>query len=122
MLKLVKFAELPVTDQDRAVSFYTQKVGLRLAQDSSYQEGWRWIELDIPGAETRLMLTKLPPGDKPDTPRLVLIADDVDGTYRELASKGVIFTKQPSQAPWNPKQKFAQFRDSEGNGIVISSM
>ncbi|MGH8474237.1 MAG: VOC family protein, partial [Methylococcales bacterium] len=37
MLKYVKFAELPVEDQDRAVSFYTEKVGLKVVQDAPYQ-------------------------------------------------------------------------------------
>ncbi len=121
MFKFVKFAELPVEDQDRAVSFYTKKVGLKVVQDAPYQDGWRWIELEIPGAKTRLMLTKRKDEDKPDAPRLVLIAEDVNEAHQELARKGVTFTKEPTQAPWNPGEMFAQFRDSEGNGIVISS-
>jgi lactoylglutathione lyase len=121
VLKFVKFAELPVADQDRALAFYTQKVGFAVAQDGPYQEGWRWIELAIPGAETRIMFTQRPSDAKADAPRLVLIADDVDATYRQLIDKGVHFTTPPKQAPWNPGQTFAQFRDSEGNGIVISS-
>lgn len=52
MVKFVKFAELPVQDQDRAVSFYTEKVGQKVIQDTPYNDGWRWIELEIPGAET----------------------------------------------------------------------
>lgn len=121
MLKFVKFAELPVADQDRAVRFYTEQVGLRVAQDSPYKDGWRWIELEMPGAETRIMLIPQQGAVQVDTPRLVFIADDVDATYQELTGKGVVFTKEPADAPWNPGQRFAQFRDSEGNGIVISS-
>ncbi|MGH8655652.1 MAG: VOC family protein, partial [Gammaproteobacteria bacterium] len=49
------FTSLNSRDQDRAVSFYTEKVGLKVVQDAPYQDGWRWIELEIPGAETRLM-------------------------------------------------------------------
>lgn len=121
MLKFVKFAELPVADQDRAVRFYTEQVGLRVAQDSPYKDGWRWIELEVPGAETRIMLIPQQGAVQVDTPRLVFIADDVDATYQELTRKGVVFTKEPADAPWNPGQRFAQFCDSEGNGIVISS-
>jgi predicted enzyme related to lactoylglutathione lyase len=121
MLKFVKFTELPVVDQDRAVSFYTEKLGLRVAQDAPYKEGWRWIELAIPGAETRILLTAQHGEEKSDTPRLVIISDDVDASYRKLSANGVVFTKEPSNAPWNSGQRFAQLRDSEGNGIVISS-
>lgn len=121
MLKFVKFAELPVIDQDRALSFYTEKLGLRVVQDSPYKEGWRWIELAIPGAETRILLTAQQGEMKSDTPRLVIISDDVDAAYRKLSANGVVFTKEPTTAPWNSGQRFAQLRDSEGNGIVIST-
>ncbi|GFE78642.1 lactoylglutathione lyase [Steroidobacter agaridevorans] len=121
MLKFVKFAELPVVDQDRALSFYTEKLGLRVAQDAPYKEGWRWIELAIPGAETRILLTAQQGEMKSDIPRLVIISDDVDAAYRKLSANGVVFTKEPTNAPWNSGQRFAQLRDSEGNGIVIST-
>jgi lactoylglutathione lyase len=121
MLKFVKFAELPVVDQDRAVSFYTEKLGLQVAQDTPYKEGWRWIELAVPGAQTHIMLTHQTGEANPDVPRLVLISDDVEATYRKLAARGVVFTKEPGKAPWNPGQIFAQLRDSEGNEIVITT-
>ena len=121
MLKFVKFTELPVVDQDRALSFYTEKLGLRVAQDAPYKDDWRWIELAIPGAETRILLTAQQGEMKSDTPRLVIISDDVDATYRKLSANGVVFTQEPTNAPWNSGQRFAQLRDSEGNGIVIST-
>lgn len=121
MFKHIKFAGLPVDDQDRAVTFYTEKVGLEVATDGPYQEGWRWIELEIPGARTRLLLEKREGERQTDAPQLVLIAGDVKELHRRLAEKGVEFTQPPMQAPWNPGETFAQFRDSEGNGIVITS-
>lgn len=84
MLKFVKFAELPVMDQDRALRFYTEKIGLKVAQDAPYMGEWCWIELEIPGAETRIMFTKRQDEGNEDTPRLVLIADSVDAMYQEL--------------------------------------
>jgi lactoylglutathione lyase len=121
MLKFVKFAELPVVDQDRALSFYTEKLGLTVAKDAPYKDDWRWIELAVPGAETRVLLTQQKGEAKADPPCLVFISDDVEATYRKLSARGVVFTKQPRNAPWNPGQVFAQLQDSEGNGIVIST-
>lgn len=121
MLKFVKFAELPVVDQDRALSFYTEKLGLQVAQDAPYKDEWRWIELAMPGAETHILLTQQTREAKSDTPRLVIITDDVDDAYRKLSARGVVFTKEPTKAPWNPGQTFAQLQDSEGNGIVITT-
>ena len=121
MIRYVKFAELPVEDQDRALHFYTGKLDFRVAEDAPYKEGWRWIELEIPGADTRILLTERYAEHLTDIPRLVLVAEDIDTTYKKLAAKGVEFTQAPTEAPWSPGERFAQFIDSEGNGIVIGS-
>lgn len=121
MLKFIKFAELPVVDQDRAVNFYTEKLDFKVAQDEPYKDDWRWIELALPGAQTHILLIEQKVAPDPDTPQLVIITDDVEATHRKLSARGVEFTKPPSKAPWNPGQTFAQLRDSEGNGIVIST-
>ena len=52
MIRGVKFASIPVTDQDRAIGFYTEKVGFRLVTDQPFTDEQRWIELGIPGADT----------------------------------------------------------------------
>jgi lactoylglutathione lyase len=121
MFKYVKFKELPVTDQDRAIKFYTEKVGLRVAQDKPYQEGVRWIELEIPGAQTKILFSPRLDEKPTDTPSLALITDDVRTSYEELRAKGVVFTQEPTVATWNPQEMFALFRDSEGNTVLISA-
>ena len=45
MIKAVKFASVPVTNQDRALEFYTEKLGLRVITDSPFDNRQRWIEL-----------------------------------------------------------------------------
>ena len=121
MLKFIKFAELPVADQDRALRFYTGKLGFRVLQDTPYKDGWRWIELALPGAETAILLTPRQGNDPTDRPCLVMAVDDVAITFEELQAKGVQFTQKPAQAPWKPGETFALFRDSEGNTILIGS-
>jgi len=57
MIKRIKFYGVPVSDQDRALEFYTQKLGFVVTTDVALGEGkQRWIELSIPGAETGLTL------------------------------------------------------------------
>jgi predicted enzyme related to lactoylglutathione lyase len=121
MYKYVKFTELPVANQDRALKFYAEKVGLAVASDNPYQQDWRWIELEIPGARTRILLSRRSDESMTDSPSLLLVTDDVKAAYEELKSKEVEFTQEPMQAPWNPQQTFALFRDSEGNLVMISS-
>lgn len=120
-LVYVRFTELPVIDQDRAVAFYTEKLGLRVAQDSPYQEGWRWITLEIPDAQTKILFTRKAGDEGTDAPSLVLTVDDVVRSYEEIKEKGVVFTTAPTQAPWNPEEVFAVLRDSEGNLVMLGS-
>ncbi len=89
MIDHVLFADLPVREQDRAVRFYTERLGLRVARDDPYRGAWRWLELEIPGAATRILLTPASAeraereGDS--TPALVLAVEDVDAAYAAFA-------------------------------------
>jgi catechol 2,3-dioxygenase-like lactoylglutathione lyase family enzyme len=56
MIRGVKFVSIPVVDQDRALAFYTEKLGFRVATDQPFDDKQRWIELAIPGAETGVVL------------------------------------------------------------------
>jgi predicted enzyme related to lactoylglutathione lyase len=79
----IQFAEIPVLDQERAKNFYAEHFLCQVAADQPMgQDGWRWIELKIPGAETALHFVRrkdAPPGD---TPVPVLVDDDVAGTSK----------------------------------------
>jgi catechol 2,3-dioxygenase-like lactoylglutathione lyase family enzyme len=56
MIKSIKFASIPVSDQDQALEFFTEKLGFKVATDHPFDDHQRWIELRIPGADTRLVL------------------------------------------------------------------
>ena len=62
MIRRIKFTSIPVQDQDAALDFYTSKLGFRVATDQPLGEQ-RWIELRIPGADTRVVLYT-PPGQE----------------------------------------------------------
>ncbi|MFZ0523001.1 MAG: VOC family protein [Candidatus Acidiferrales bacterium] len=119
MIKGVKFASIPVTDQDRALAFYTEKLGLRLLTDQPFSAEQRWIELGIPGADTRIVLFNfgqdLKPGSKMN---ITFWTDDVEATARELKSKGVQFVMEPKREDWGTA---AAFKDVDGNTFVLSS-
>ncbi len=55
MIRGIKFACVPTRDQDRALKFYTEKLGFRVMTDQPFG-AQRWIELGIPGAESQLVL------------------------------------------------------------------
>ena len=54
MITHLKFMSIPVFDQDRALKFYTEKLGFKVATDQEMGPGRRWIELRLGKAESRL--------------------------------------------------------------------
>jgi len=121
MLRHVKFANLAVTDQDRALAFWRDKLGVSVVTDEAYGEGFRWIELELPGAQTRILFVRRRDGAPSEQPDLILICDDVNESFAELKGRGVAFTQEPSVAPWRPAERYALFRDSEGNLIMLGN-
>ena len=119
MIKGIKFATIPVTDQDRALAFYTQKLGFRLLTDQPFSEDQRWIELGIPGADARVVLFRLDEVMKPGCQMNVTFwSDDVEATVSELKRKGVEITMEPKREDWGTA---AAFRDIDGNSFILSS-
>ena len=56
MISHVKFVSVPTTDQDRALAFWTERVGLRVLTDQPLDETQRRIELRVGSSETRIVL------------------------------------------------------------------
>jgi predicted enzyme related to lactoylglutathione lyase len=120
MIKGIKFVSVPVSDQDRALTFYTAKLGFRILTDQQFDEKRRWIELSIPGAETGFVLFT-PDGHEDRIGTFTNISfhcDDVQRTYDELSALGVAFTTPPTKQPWGT---YAMFKDPDGNQFVMSA-
>ena len=118
MITQIKFASIPVADENRALDFYTKKLGFKVATDQEYGEGMRWIELKIGSAETRFVISKAmgkePGGFQP----VVFQTDNVQKTFDELKARGVEFSQDPTSESWGTS---AMFKDTEGNIFVLSS-
>jgi predicted enzyme related to lactoylglutathione lyase len=119
MIKAVKFISIPVADQDRALAFYTEKLGFRLSTDQPFNDKQRWIELTIPGAQTGVVLFTMDGGIQPGSQmNMAYWSDDVTATFETLKSRGVEFIAEPKKEPWGTS---AIFKDTEGNIFVLSS-
>jgi predicted enzyme related to lactoylglutathione lyase len=119
MIKRIKFLGVPVADQDRALSFYTEKLGFRILTDQAFNDKQRWIELSIPGAQTGITLFT-PEGQENRVGSFLNTSwevDDIDGTYAALSANGVVFSGPPEKQPWG---SFLRMTDSEGNTIILS--
>ena len=114
MIKQIKFVSIPVADQDRALDFYTEKLGFTIITDQPFDEKQRWIELRVPKAETRVVLftTDEDKGRVGSFMNMSYTCDDLQKTYEDLKKRGVEFENPPKKEHWG---NFAIFKDSEGN-------
>jgi catechol 2,3-dioxygenase-like lactoylglutathione lyase family enzyme len=120
MIRGVKIVSIPVSDQDRALKFYTGKMGFKVATDQAFGPGQRWIELLIPGSDVNLALFT-PPGHENRIggfQPVTFWCDDVLATAMQLTSKGVELDGEPKKEVWGT---MAKFKDPDGNVFVFSS-
>ena len=120
MIRGIKFTSLPTRDQDAALAFWTERMGLHVATDQPFDETQRWIELRIPGADTRFVLFT-PPGHEDRVgghAPLAFWSDDLDATYARLTAAGVETLGPPRKESWGSS---LLFRDPDGTTFVISS-
>lgn len=117
-LNYVSVVSVYVSDQDRALDFFVNKLGFEKTMDGPFGEGERWIEVKPPEGQTTINLYKASePGARPGQFSAVsFYSDNVKATIEEMRSRGVEITEDPNEQPWGVQ---AQFKDPDGNGYVI---
>jgi catechol 2,3-dioxygenase-like lactoylglutathione lyase family enzyme len=119
MIKSVSLVSIPVRDQSQALEFYTKKLGFQILTDQPFG-AQRWIELRVPGSETKLALFT-PPGQESRIgtfSNIAFFTDDMENTYQTLTARGVEFEKPPKKESWGTS---AVFKDMDGNTFALSS-
>jgi catechol 2,3-dioxygenase-like lactoylglutathione lyase family enzyme len=109
---------VPVTDQDRSIDFFVDKLGFEKNIDTPYRGGMRWVEVAPPGAATTISL--IPPNEGEtvgiDT-HVSLATDDVDADHAQLSARGVETEEVLRMGGPVPPMFF--FRDPDGNRYLI---
>jgi catechol 2,3-dioxygenase-like lactoylglutathione lyase family enzyme len=108
MIKDVPLTGIFVNDQEAALDFYTNKLGLEKVQDEPYGEsGARWITVSPQRARIRIVLKKAEKehekamvGRSDGAPILTLGTDDIHASYETLRERGVRFLGEPYRYPW----------------------
>lgn len=125
---------LYVLDQNRAVDFYTNKLGFKIITDAPMPGGDRWVTVsppEQPGFEiilspiTRSIFSK----ETADTLKELVekgsfgvglfTCHDIFATYEELKAKGVEFTKTPKKEFYGTE---AIFKDDSGNWFSLAQL
>jgi catechol 2,3-dioxygenase-like lactoylglutathione lyase family enzyme len=130
-------AHLWVHDQDEALAFYTQKMGMEVRADVTLPElgDFRWLAVappDTPDVSIVLMAIPGPPVMDAETAEQVrslmakgfagtvfLTTDDVRAAYEELKARGVEFTEPPGERPYGID---TGFRDPSGNSLRLTEV
>ncbi len=128
MLTRIGTITVQVTDQDKALEFYTQKLGFEKRSDQPMGPSQRWIEVAPPGAQTRILLYKatreMPGADSYEAAKasigkstgMVWETDDISGTFAQLKAKGVPILDEPKRQPYG---WWGVFADQDGNSYGV---
>jgi catechol 2,3-dioxygenase-like lactoylglutathione lyase family enzyme len=130
-------AQLWVHDQDEALAFYTEKVGMEVRADVTVPElgNFRWVTVG-PAGQTDVSIVLMaipgPPVMDAETGEQVrslmakgfagtifLTTDDVHASHEELKGRGVDFSEEPEERPYGID---SAFRDPSGNNIRLTQV
>ena len=137
MLIKLSTAQLWVDDQDEALAFYTDKVGLEVRSDVTLPElgDFRWLQVGPPGQDDIAITLMAIPGEpvmdaetadqvrtlmaKGFAGTVFLTTEDVRADYDTLKSRGVEFTEAPEERPYGID---CGFRDPSGNHFRLTQL
>jgi predicted enzyme related to lactoylglutathione lyase len=130
-------AQLWVQDQDEALAFYTQKVGMEIKSDVTVPElgDFRWLTVGPAGQDDVAIVLMAIPGPpvfeqetvdqikavmaKGVAGTVFLTTEDCRASYEELRGRGVEFVEEPEERPYGID---AGFRDPSGNHLRLTQV
>ena len=115
----LELVPVPVTDVDRAKSFYVDQVGFHADHDHQVDDTLRFVQLTPPGSACSIMMgtgiTEMPPGSQRG---LQIVVDDVETARRALIARAVPASDVDVQ-PWG---SFVTFSDPDGNTWTLQQL
>jgi catechol 2,3-dioxygenase-like lactoylglutathione lyase family enzyme len=111
---------IPVSDQDRQIEFYVEKLGFEKRADVPFGNRYRWVEVAPGDNETTIALAP-PPEGTPTGNRetgIALQTDDIDAYHAQLKASGVDVDAEVSRMG-DPVPPMFWLRDPEGNGLMV---
>jgi predicted enzyme related to lactoylglutathione lyase len=108
----LELVQVPVSDVDRAIAFYTERAGFTLDHDHKVNDELRFVQITPPGSACSISfgtgLTEMAPGS---VEGLQVVVDDIEAAHADLAGRGVDVS-EVQDFPWG---RFVFFSDPDGN-------
>jgi predicted enzyme related to lactoylglutathione lyase len=115
----LELVAVPVSDVDRAKSFYTDKVGFNADQDHRVSDELRFVQLTPPGSACSIAMGEgIVPTEPGSVQGLQLVVSDVAAARAELVARGVEVS-EVQDFPWG---SFVFFSDPDGNGWAVQQL
>jgi len=110
---------VPVADQDAAIGFYCEKLGLEKRADVPFGDGNRWVEVAPAGAETTIALVQPREGEATGIEtRVALRTTEIEADHTALRERGVDVDAEVMRMG-GPVPPMFFFRDLDGNQLLI---
>jgi predicted enzyme related to lactoylglutathione lyase len=109
---------IPVSDQDKALEFYTETLGFETRADVPFGDGDRWLEVAPSGSGAALALMPPRPGASPgnDQTCVVFTTNDLDADHAALKERGV--DVEEAMGGEGPVPRMFLFHDLDGNNLL----
>lgn len=115
----IELIAVPVSDVDRAKTFYVDQVGFNADHDHRVNENLRFVQLTPPGSACSIVIgegiTEMAPGSQQG---IQMVVADAEAARAELLAKGVEASEIDDQ-PWG---RFVFFSDPDGNGWAVQQL
>jgi len=115
----IELVAIPVTDVDRAKTFYVEQVGFHADHDYQVSDTLRFVQLTPPGSACSIVMgtgiTQMPPGSQQGVQCVVA---DVEAARQQLIAHGV----QASDVDVQPWGSFVTFSDPDGNTWALQQL
>ncbi len=111
---------VPVSDQDKALEFYVEKLGMEKRLDIPFGDGERWLEVAAPGSATSIAIVPPRPGEAAGGKEtgIALTSEDIDADHAELRARGVDADPEVSRMG-DPVPPMFFFRDPDRNAFLV---
>jgi predicted enzyme related to lactoylglutathione lyase len=115
----LELVHIPVSDVDRAKTFYTEKAGFNADVDVNVGDGIRFIQLTPPGSPASIAIgTGLADMEPGSVQGMQLVVSDINAARAELVGRGV----EVSEVQVFDWGSFVYFSDPDGNGWAVQQL